>query len=146
MNKYESSDLWLSLHMFTKHRLDAYKRLKSSLWLSSPFPSDTMLSSLSISSASTYTHIHPKDVGMLFDENPSQLYPSEYLQILIMLSKWPVWSCHFSSAPNPSCRGKLGSWYFEPQSEAPGWRQGRDPSFLGWSGACCHLWHRFKQC
>lgn len=41
-----------------KHRFRAYKRLKSSLWLSSPFPSDTMLSSLSISSASTYTHKH----------------------------------------------------------------------------------------
>lgn len=48
----------VSLHTFTRHRFDAYKRLKSSLWLSSPFPSDTMLSSLSISSASTYTNTH----------------------------------------------------------------------------------------
>lgn len=52
---------------------------------------------------------------------------------------WPVWSFHFSSAPSPSYHGKLESWCFELQSEGPGWLPGRDPSFLGWSGVCCHL-------
>lgn len=47
------------LHRLTKHLFDTHNKLKSSLWLSSPFPSDTMLSSLSISSASTWRYERP---------------------------------------------------------------------------------------
>lgn len=69
-----------------KRRFHAYKRLKSSLWLSSPFPSDTMLSSLSISSASTYTQTHTHIQPSL---SAVHVYPSENYGLKVFMR-----SCH----------------------------------------------------
>lgn len=95
---------WVSLHRLAKHRFDAYKRLKSSLWLSSPFPSDTMLSSLSISSASTYTHRHTfsqkmwvryltKSCPFLSQQQPRLTICSSHNNFIMTCLKLPFFRC-----------------------------------------------------
>lgn len=95
-NTMRAASLWVSLHRLTTHRFDAYKRLKSSLWLSSPFPSDTMLSSLSISSASTYTHKrcwYILYVNVFITAAASHNLPSLHNTIIMTCLKLPFFLC-----------------------------------------------------
>lgn len=41
----------------------------------------------------------------------------------------PVWSCHFSSAPSPSCHERWESWYFALLAVGPMSRPEKDQSF-----------------